>query len=774
MHPDEVRVLGSQPWFEDLYEHAPDMCVSVSPETGRVLYCNATAAERTGYSKDEIIGRPVIEMYHPDCRGRALECFRRFQRTGAVSGTELQLRRADGEPIDVLLKVSAVRDEQGEILYSRSTWTDISELKAIQAELERHREQLEREVERRTRQLACANAELERLALVAARTSNLVVIADREGTIEWVNEAFTRVSGYASAEAVGRKPWELLEGPETDPAAVARIQECVRRFESYNVTVQYHAGDGRPYWVSSSAQAVPGRDGRPPVYITVEQEITEQREYQRALQESEERLDRAVRGTSDGLWDWDPRSGKTWLAPRFKELLGYGDGELASTYEAWESRLHPEDRGRVLEQVRRHLEEGQPYDAEYRLKTRSGEYRWFRARGRAARDERGRPARMAGSISDVTEARRASEELTRLSEESRTLLDAVPTLIWVKDGEGRIVRVNRAAAEFAGRPAGELVGLASEMVYAEQGEGARADDLEVLRTGEARLGSVQLLRAGRRKELWVNTDKIPIADPSGGVGGILVVSTDLSAVKQAERLRHYASELRRSNKALDEFAYVASHDLRAPLRAIDNLALWAIEDSGDELGANARAHLEKLRLRAARMDRLLTDLLAYSRAGRRVSSLEEFPSGPLVRDVVQTLDVREGIRVEVDPALPVMVSARPPLEQVFLNLIDNAVKHHDRPEGRVRVAARDLGHEVEFSVTDDGPGIAPEFHERVFGMFQTLRPQAEQEGCGMGLALVRRLVEAHGGRIGLESGEGRGCTFRFTWPTSSQPAEVHP
>lgn len=253
-----------------------------------------------------------------------------------------------------------------------------------------------------------------------------------------------------------------------------------------------------------------------------------------------------------------------------------------------------------------------------------------------------------------------------------------------------------------------------------------------------------------------------------------MVSTDLSAVKQAERLRHYASELRRSNKALDEFAYVASHDLRAPLRAIDNLALWAIEDSGDELGANARAHLEKLRLRAARMDRLLTDLLAYSRAGRRVSSLEEFPSGPLVRDVVQTLDVREGIRVEVDPALPVMVSARPPLEQVFLNLIDNAVKHHDRPEGRVRVAARDLGHEVEFSVTDDGPGIAPEFHERVFGMFQTLRPQAEQEGCGMGLALVRRLVEAHGGRIGLESGEGRGCTFRFTWPTSSQPAEVHP
>jgi signal transduction histidine kinase len=238
-----------------------------------------------------------------------------------------------------------------------------------------------------------------------------------------------------------------------------------------------------------------------------------------------------------------------------------------------------------------------------------------------------------------------------------------------------------------------------------------------------------------------------------------------------ERVEKRTEELQRSNRELDQFAYVASHDLKAPLRAINHLATWIADDAGELLPATSKEHLSKLQGRVRRMETLLDDMLAYSRAGRQRHPPEDVDIAEMVQNVVDVVVPPVGFVVEIKGTLPVMRVERSPLETVFRNLIGNAIKHHDKPnEGLIEISARPIDNDpagfVEFMVRDNGPGIASEYHQRVFEMFQTLKPRDMVEGSGIGLAVVKRSVESRGGTIRVESEPGKGATFYFSWPKS--------
>lgn len=225
------------------------------------------------------------------------------------------------------------------------------------------------------------------------------------------------------------------------------------------------------------------------------------------------------------------------------------------------------------------------------------------------------------------------------------------------------------------------------------------------------------------------------------------------------------AELERSNAELDNFAYVASHDLKAPLRGIRNLTEWIAEDLGTSASDDTKENLALLHRRVDRLDKLLESLLQYSRVGRRQDSITDIDTAKLVADIAEYLAPRAGFTVVCEGAMPRLTTARPPLEEVLRNLIGNALKHHDREQGVVTVSASEIGDTVTFRVRDDGPGIPPEFHEKVFQMFQTLQPRDRVEGSGMGLAIVKKTIESVGGRVRVESAPpARGTTFVFTWP----------
>lgn len=227
-------------------------------------------------------------------------------------------------------------------------------------------------------------------------------------------------------------------------------------------------------------------------------------------------------------------------------------------------------------------------------------------------------------------------------------------------------------------------------------------------------------------------------------------------------------ELKQRNEDLEEFVSFAAHDLRAPLRAIKNAASWLEEDLDEEcLRGDTKEHLHLLKGRATRMQTLLDALLGYARAGRAAYPSEHISTRAIVDEIVFLLGDRAPELVVVPGELPEMIGARVPLQQVLFNLIGNAIKHGGNdPTLRVVVTARQENEFQIFEVNDNGPGIASEFLDRIFDVFWTLRSRDEVDGAGLGLALVKKLVERHGGQITVQSNVSQGTTFRVSWPMS--------
>jgi signal transduction histidine kinase len=247
-----------------------------------------------------------------------------------------------------------------------------------------------------------------------------------------------------------------------------------------------------------------------------------------------------------------------------------------------------------------------------------------------------------------------------------------------------------------------------------------------------------------------------------GLASLTATATDSARLfREAHEL---IAALEKSNHDLDQFAYVTSHDLRAPLRGIANLTQWVEEDLGDRLTDKSREHLQLLRGRVRRLEDLIQGVLDYSRAGRVADEPTDVDVGALVREVVELVAPPPGAVIEIDPNLPTLSTTRVPLQQVFMNLIANAIKYNTKAEAHVHVGAEPVRDGWEFYVRDDGPGIASRYHAQIWGLFQTLQSRDRIESTGMGLAIVRKIVEAHGGRAWIDSEEGKGATLRFTWP----------
>jgi signal transduction histidine kinase len=278
-----------------------------------------------------------------------------------------------------------------------------------------------------------------------------------------------------------------------------------------------------------------------------------------------------------------------------------------------------------------------------------------------------------------------------------------------------------------------------------------------------------------------------LRDPTGAIIGYLLIGTDNTARKLAEEalLKARAAQadtmcrLQASNKELEAFAFAASHDLKAPLRVIENCSRWIEEDLAEHLSGDARENMTLMRGRVKRMETLLDDLLEYARIGQPTDAkyAETIAGDALMHNILELL-APQGFTVNVSPSFAGIQVQAMPLQQILMNLISNACKHHHKKNGCIEITVEDAGNCYAFAVKDDGPGIPAQFHSRIFEMFQTLKPRDQVEGSGMGLAMVRKNLELFGGVLQLDSAEGKGSTFRFTWPKQQQirngPREAMP
>jgi PAS domain S-box-containing protein len=387
----------------------------------------------------------------------------------------------------------------------------------------------------------------------------------------------------------------------------------------------------------------------------------------------------------------------------------------------------------------------------------------------------------------------------------RHLVDSIKDYAVVMiNPEGMVVSWNEGAERITGYRAVEILGRSFTRFYPPEAieKGYPQWELgEATRTGHFEDEGWRVRKDGTR--FWANVVIASLYDSEGNLLGFSKVTRDLTerrrTEEQARRLaaeeaahaeaarrgeelaraladtemareaaQRAAAETSAAYRELDQFAYVASHDLKAPLRGIANLAQWIQDDLGEDIDESTREHLQLLKGRVNRMEALIDGILTYSRAGRAFAQPETVEIGPLVAEVIELLDPTDAVTLEIPSDLPVIEAERVPLQQVFMNLIGNAIKYTaaHRTDARIALKWRDLGNEFEFSICDNGPGIPAEFHERIWGIFQTLAARDKVEGTGIGLSVVKKIVEARGGRVWLESAAEQGATFAFTWPKS--------
>lgn len=385
----------------------------------------------------------------------------------------------------------------------------------------------------------------------------------------------------------------------------------------------------------------------------------------------------------------------------------------------------------------------------------------------------GRPY-LIESFVDVSPLKLVQKEAQESLSMLEATLESMPDGLLVVDGHGRIKSYNR---QFQA-----LWRLPDEILLAQDDDRAILSAMEQVRDPELFLRTIRGLYAHRDQAgrgLWeLKDDRIiefysaPQRIGEQIVGRIWhfrdITEKYTAEQKQAALLRRVAE----INEELTHFAYVVSHDLKAPLRGIKLIAEWLCADYGDRLGGDAKEQLDLLQSRVGRMHNLIDGVLQYSRVGRIKEDIVPIDLNELIPGIIDGIAPPAHIRVIVQPGLPVIECERTRIIQVFQNLLGNAIKFMDKPAGEVKVACVQDGEFWRFSVADNGPGIEAKYFDRIFRLFQTLSPRDEFESSGVGLAVVKKIVEMYGGRVWIESEMGRGSTFSFTVPRRKPSAAL--
>jgi PAS domain S-box-containing protein len=372
-------------------------------------------------------------------------------------------------------------------------------------------------------------------------------------------------------------------------------------------------------------------------------------------------------------------------------------------------------------------------------------------------DETGESIGINVVVQEITDRKRNEAELARVNSILYATIDGTSDIIFVKDLQGRYVLVNSTVAKWLSTTVTAMIGCDDTALFPpEIARQIQQADRQVMQTGESIVYEEEIPDRSSIRSLL--SAKYPWRDAAGEVIGVIGISRDITDRKRAE------VALTERNQELDSFVHVVSHDLKAPLRAISNLSQWIEDDLEGKLPPDNQEQFQLLRARVKRMESMIDSLLMYARAGRQQAVLETFNVADLLSEIIDSIAPAQSFTITIQPPLPTLTTNRLFLSQVLTNLISNAVKHHPSPEGHLDIATIDRRDCYEFVIKDDGAGIAPENHAKIFGIFHTLKGKDNSDSTGVGLAIVKKIVETEGGTIRVESELGRGTTFYVTWP----------
>lgn len=510
--------------------------------------------------------------------------------------------------------------------------------------------------------------------------------------------------------------------------------------------------------------------------VGIVEDVSARYEAESMLRESETRYALAMRGTNEGLWDWNPESHSLFLSSRLLSVLGTDADHLRTTSDEWLKMIHVQDRAHFQASLIAHLKGKTPhFECEYRVLDRHGEFRWVQARGLALRNEQGLAYRMVGSIGDITERKRAEVRLKNELAFTRTLIDSLPIALLVVRPNGSISLWNRFFAQTLGYSDEEIGDMLALRLVAPADKALLEQRLDAtLSEGEASARASLITRDGRH----IPFDFFARSIELDGERRVLCIASDISERLSTEaamrdlnrdlesRVSERTAQLAAALKELEAFSYSVSHDLRAPLRAIDGYSVILATDYDEAFDDEARMLFQRMRAAVQRMGLLIDDLLNLARVSRQNLDCQRIDMSALIEEIGAELRQREPgrqVHLEVPPGL--CAHADPSLIRIALeNLLGNAWKFTARREKawiRVTQSRDEEGTDI-FCVEDNGAGFDMRYVDKLFGAFQRLHHERDFQGTGIGLATVARIVQRHGGQIWAHGEPDQGARFCFT------------
>jgi len=600
----------------------------------------------------------------------------------------------------------------------------------------------------------------------------IVAITDPQGKITYVNDKFCAISKYSRDELLGQDH-RIINSGHHPKAFIHELWTTIGCGRVWHGEIKNKAKDGTFYWVDTTIVPFLNEQGKPRQYVAIRADITERKAAEEQLKAStKEVIDLKLALDEHAIVAiTDPQGKITYVNDKFCAISKYSRNELlGQDHRIINSGHHSKEFIRDLWTT---IARGKVWHGEIKNKAKDGTFYWVDTTIVPFLNEQGKPRQYVAIRADITELKRVEEAAAQLA----AIVTSSDDAIIGKDLRGVVTSWNDGAVRLFGYPASEMIGQSITRLIPPERQIEETEILGQIKRGEnvRHFGTVRVRKDGSAINISVTVSAI--RDQKGKVVGASKVARDITEQKAAEetirqlntdleqRVKERTAQLETANRELEAFSYSVSHDLRAPLRAIDGFSQAILEDFGPKLPEEGLRYLQTIRYSAQQMGALIDDLLAFARLNRQEMSKRPIDTGKLVRGTLDELGFpwpNRSVEVRVED-LPMSSGDPVLLKQVWMNLLSNALKYTGKREkAALEIGCMKTNGTDTFFVRDNGTGFDMRYANKLFGVFQRLHRVEDYEGTGVGLAIVQRIVHRHGGRVWAEAVVDRGATFYFT------------
>lgn len=608
-------------------------------------------------------------------------------------------------------------------------------------------------INKQKNQLKKDKEELNRLSYVASANPNGVLFTKLDGTIFWCNDSFLSLTGYDHSEIIGKTPIEVGRTDQTDPSEIHRMINAFYSGESFEVELHHSRKDGSHFWSRVKGQPIKDQNGVATQYFAILEDISFKKKYDESLQIEKEKYRSIIANMNLGLLEVNLDDVITMANQSFTDMSGYSSEELIGT-KAGDIFLTAESQ-KIIESKSDLRLDGITDSYEVKAITKNNQNKTWLVSGAPNYNLNSEYIGSIGIHLDITEQKEQEEKLYLLSLIAEKNINAVI----ICDAEGRIEWANTSFLKIAGYTVEEVIGKKPGHLL--QGEETNLETVNYLKEQIAKglPFNCEIINYSKdKKKYWVRVQGQALYNKRGEIIKFFAIEEDITKKKELEDQKEILiDDLAKTNKELEDYAQIVSHDLKSPLRSINSLISWIKEENEKKFDPQTVKYFSLIENKIEKMDHLIEGILTYSKIDKEESKKENVNVHDIINSIIDIIHIPDHIKITINNELPIITADRFRIQQLFQNLIGNAVNYIDKKEGLVEITSEEFDDHYVFAVKDNGVGMPKDIHEKVFETFKAFT--TSKHSTGLGLSIVKKIIEFYKGKIWIESEVGTGTTF---------------